>query len=519
MLPALPGLLLLAQRLTDLREKCCLDVRITQAVLAGALGQEQLSLSSATVSSCESVKSPKLPPAARLTAYARFFATGRSVESTPPRLLPLDEFTPDERDAFGALQAELEALRDGAKKPLAEPAVQRSWVFADQGPLTLVCAHPPKLEKGSLADPAAPNYTEFLSHADLNAMVGLDGHVRTENPSMGVFFKLSSDVVPDDLSGRVVLIGGIAWNEMTGRLFAMTDIPIRQIEDPEITTGEIFVLEGNKRNPVLLPKWEKISNLIQDFGLLARTQNPLNFKSSLTICNGVHSRGVLGAVRALTDARLRDSNERYIAKHFAEPTNFAILMRVSVIAGQDMTRTSTRPIAFCTSGRELQAGSLRPPAAQGGRRVPSLTGHSAVLDPSPVAGAHQLPARPGRAGRHHRPGLAAGRQPRSRRDAGPGTELPARRPVQPPDRQRRGERSAGRQELRPRHRRRRATRLLSPGRRVRNLEAAGAGLPAAQSQRRLERQAQYRRPAGAQARLAANFLPRRRHTRSERVRH
>jgi hypothetical protein len=215
--------------------------------------------------------------------------------------------------------------------------VPRSWVFADQGPLTLVCAQLPKLGKGSPAHPADPNYTELLSYADLNAMVELHRHVRAENPSMGVFFKLSSGVVPDDLSGRVVLIGGIAWNEMTGRLFAMTDIPIRQIEDPEITTGEIFVLDRNKSNPYLLSKWDKIGNLIQHFGLLVRTQNPLSSNHSLTIWHGVRSRGVLSAVRALTNAWLRDSNERYIAKHFADPTDFAILMRVSIIAGQAMT--------------------------------------------------------------------------------------------------------------------------------------------------------------------------------------
>ena len=333
-----PGLLLLAQRLSDLREKCWPDVRITQAALADALGQGQ-SLSSATVSSWESLKSPKLPPPDRLTAYARFFATRRSVESAPPRLLPLEQLTPDERDAFEALEAELMALRDGAKKPLAkaEPAVLRSWVFADQGPLTLVCAQLPNVQKGSLANPADPNYTELLSYADLDAMVELHGHVRAENPSMGVFFKLWSSVVPDDLSGHVVLIGGIAWNKMTGRLSAMTDIPMRQVEDPEIQTGEIFVLDGQKKNPEFLPKWGKAGDLIQDVGLLVRAPNPHNSNRSLTICNGVHSRGVLGAVRALTDARLRDSNERYIAKHFASSSNFGILMRVSVIAGQAMT--------------------------------------------------------------------------------------------------------------------------------------------------------------------------------------
>ena len=77
----------------------------------------------------------------------------------------------------------------------------------------MICAQLPKAETGSLANPADPNYTELPSYAHLDALVELHGHIRAENSSMGVFFKLSSNVVPDDLSGHVVLLGGIAWNE------------------------------------------------------------------------------------------------------------------------------------------------------------------------------------------------------------------------------------------------------------------------------------------------------------------
>ena len=56
--------------------------------------------------------------------------------------------------------------------------------------------------------------------------------------------------------------------------------------------------------------------LAEDVGLLARVPNPLNSSRTLTICNGIHSRGVYGAVRSLTDAQLRDANERYIAANF-----------------------------------------------------------------------------------------------------------------------------------------------------------------------------------------------------------
>jgi hypothetical protein len=336
---AQPGLQLLAQRLRELREQRWPELRLTQAALAKGLGSEER-LSSATVSSWESPYTPKLPPRSRLTAYARFFATLRSVEGDQPRLLPLDALTDDEREAYQALEAELLALHDAAKKTSAkdEVAVRGSWHFSDSGPVTLICAQLPKTETGSLAEPADPNYTELLSYADLDALVELHGHIRAENPAMDVFFKLSSSVVPDDLSGHVVLLGGIAWNEITQRLSEMTKLPVRQIEDPEIQTGEIFVVEQDGGDERFLPQWgDGGETLVEDVGLIARTPNPLNSNRSLTICNGVHSRGVLGAVRALTDARLRDSNERYMIKNFAHSSNFAILMRVSVIAGQAMT--------------------------------------------------------------------------------------------------------------------------------------------------------------------------------------
>lgn len=334
-----PAVLRLAQRLRELREQRWPDVRLTQAALAKALGGDER-LAPATVSSWESPVSPKLPPRGRLLAYARFFATRRSAEGNNPRLLPLDSLTDDERDAYEELEVELLALRDAARKPSAkdEVALTRSWHFSDSGPVTLVCAQLPEAQTGPLAKPANPNYTELLSYADLDALMELHGHIRAENPTMDVFFKLSSQVDPDDLSGHVVLLGGIAWNEITLRLSEMTRLPIRQIEDPEVDSGEVFLVDLDGEEQKFLPKWGNSSgNLTEDIGLIARVPNPLNSNRSLTICNGIHSRGVLGAVRAFTDARLRDSNEKYIAGNVADSSSFAILMRVSVIGGKTMT--------------------------------------------------------------------------------------------------------------------------------------------------------------------------------------
>lgn len=343
---ASPALLELAQRLRRLRQHQWPDVRLTQDALAKALG----GVAAATVSSWESPSAPKLPPRDRMLLYARFFATRSSVDAGPePKILPLNALTEEEKAAYKELEEELLGLRDAARKPSLGDAVavRRSWQFSDSGPATLVCAQLPKVETAALADREDPNYTELLSYADLDALVELHGHIRSENPTMGVYYKAAPKVVPDDLSGHVILLGGIAWNDITRRLSTMTNLPVEQVVDPSLPTGEIFVTrgEGDDGQQTFLPVWGGPDNkhLVEDVGFLARVPNPLNSGRTLTICNGIHSRGVLGAVRSLTDAQLRDSNELYISANFSNTDSFVILMRVPVIEGQAMTPDFNTP--------------------------------------------------------------------------------------------------------------------------------------------------------------------------------
>ncbi len=338
-----PASLPLAQRLRELREQCWAEMRLTQAQLASAFGD----VAPATVASWENTGTPKPPPPERLHIYARFFCTRRSIEGEEPHVLPFEDLTGDEKSACRALEAELTALRGQAKKAsgsLGEVA-RKSWHFTDSGPLTIICAQLPKEKTGDFADPADPNYTQLQSFADLDALMELHGHVRAENPAMGVFFKASPAAAPDDLSGHVVLLGGIIWSDITQRLSEMTSLPVRQITDPRFTTGDIFEADIGNRKQTFLPNWQDEARKIlkEDIGLLARAPNPLNTNRSLIICNGVHSRGVLGAVRSLTDAKLRDSNEQYISRNFADTDSYAILMRVQVIGSQAMTPDFNAP--------------------------------------------------------------------------------------------------------------------------------------------------------------------------------
>jgi hypothetical protein len=332
-----PPAQLLARRLRKLRQQWP-DARLTQEKLATAFSAEE-PLASVTVSSWESLTSPKVPPRHRLQAYARFFATPRSVEAEP-RLLPLKELTSDEEAAYKKLEAELLRLRGAASADEEEVALRGSWRFTDDGRVTFVCAELPEDRKGPLAKPSDPNYTELQAFADLDALMELHGYIRAENPLMHpVHYRIPASVVPDDLTGHVILVGGVVWNTIAGRLSEMARLPITQIEHPRLLTGEIFVTEVNGKKQEFWPKWadDERTVLEEDVGLLARVPNPLNSNRTLTICNGIHSKGVYGAVRSLTDAQLRDGNERYIAANFGNSESFAILMSVKVIKNQAMT--------------------------------------------------------------------------------------------------------------------------------------------------------------------------------------
>jgi hypothetical protein len=346
--PAAPAAMQLAQRLRQLRQQHWSDARLTQQSLAMVFSAEE-KLAPATVASWENHASPKLPPRHRLLAYARFFATYRSVEGRP-KLLSLQDLTEEERVAYAALEAELLKLRTaaGGQSDEEDATFNRSWLFSDIGPATLICAQLPVDQTGPLGDPANPNHSELQKYSDLDSLVELYGHIRAENPLMSVVIKSAPNVTPDDLTGHLILVGGVAWNRITDRLAELTELPVRQVSDPEVSTGEIFSAEIGGSEKRFFPKWADYDgsyghNLIEDVGMLARVPNPLNSSRTLTFCNGIHSSGVYGAVRSLTDPRLRDSNERFISINFENPDMFAILMPVKIIENHVMTPDFNSP--------------------------------------------------------------------------------------------------------------------------------------------------------------------------------
>jgi hypothetical protein len=322
----------LARALRSLRETTWPERELTQAQLAKAFSSEGR-VAGATLSSWESVTNPKTPSVARISAYARFFCTERSLEGEP-HLISEDQLTAVELDRFRELESTLLALFYPETRK-----VRRSFQF-DVGPVIVICPTAPPDVQGPLADEQDPNFTKMRQYGDLDALIELYGHLRAENPSLDVFHRTTTAVMADDFSSHVILLGGIGWNKVAARFQrATSQVPIEQTPVDDLEGGDIFKVQVPDGPPSFYPEYEDLGDgkeLIADVGYLARLRNPFQHSRTLTICNGIHSRGVFGAVRCLTDARVRDANEKYLAERFPGG-EFAILHRVPVVENQTLS--------------------------------------------------------------------------------------------------------------------------------------------------------------------------------------
>jgi hypothetical protein len=308
-----------------------------------------------------------------VSAYARFFCTERSLQDEP-HLIPEDELTPEELDRFRELESQLLRRFDGE-----EPTLQHIFRF-DVGPVIVICPDAPEEVRGSLAKEDNPNFTKLQQYGDLDALIQLWGHLYAENPTLDISHKLASEVVPDDYGGHIILLGGIGWNKVTRRIGKfLGELPIKQIDEGP-PGGDIFQIEaGHGGKSFYYPESEELADreeLVADVAYVARLRNPFQFNRTLTICNGIHSRGVLGAVRCLTDAAVREHNEKYLADRFPGG-EFATLLRVRVVGNETLSPDLRDPTVRLyewepnRGGEVTEAGvaAARPGAPPG----PSLT--------------------------------------------------------------------------------------------------------------------------------------------------
>lgn len=345
----------LARRLRELRQSG-LGKRLTQEQVGQLLGGDD-PLSAPLISSWERENHPTVPPEERLRAYARIFATPRSLAAG---LLDEADLSDDELDRLYTLESELLALRQAAvSRPshatsttalsgaiFEEPPVARAvgygtWHFEDQRPVVIVASELPSPERPEYADPSSPDYVELYRYADLDAMVEVYGHLRAANPQNNrIRFRPPAQLSRDDLASHIVLLGGVDWNPVTREILDRLNLPVRQVSAEDRAEDAYFEASDGDQRSEFRPKVVERAGgeeLIEDVALFYRGPSPLNRRRTLTICNAMYGRGTLGAVRALTDAWFRDRNEQYLTQRFFDTEEFLLLVRVPVFAGNTVT--------------------------------------------------------------------------------------------------------------------------------------------------------------------------------------
>ncbi|MFC7342810.1 helix-turn-helix domain-containing protein [Saccharopolyspora griseoalba] len=309
---ALGGTAELGSRLRELRE----ERRLTQSELGRALG-----VAVSSISSWEG--GVKIPTMRRLADYATYFAADADA-----RLPELDSLSAEQRSERNRLKRELERLRAAGKDPVpAGSGALDFWRFRDEGPVRIVTGELSAESMSPAASVEQLNYVGLTAHSDLDAAVELFGHVRALNPGSDVGIQLARKLADDDLRAHLVFLGSGLINPWVGALTA--EWPVRQVGDDSVPDGEVFELAGEP--PRRLKPVFRHGLLIEDVGMLVRIPNPNNIRRTLTICSGVFTRGGFGAVRSLTDPKIRARNHEYVTGRFGEAANFGLLMRVPVI--------------------------------------------------------------------------------------------------------------------------------------------------------------------------------------------
>jgi hypothetical protein len=340
----------LPQRLRELREETWPERPITQAQLAEAFAAER-STSVPLISSWESVSKPKLPPVPRLNAYARLFATERSVADGRCRLLKLDELAESERARYEELLDELTSLWQAeAGLPVAitaaTPTTTDLWRFPEHNDVVIVCARLPEellSPKGSYTQREHPDYVDLYTYADTDALIEIYGHLRATNPDSSIKFTTADKLQRDDYTKHLILLGGVDWNPLTRELFERVRVPVRQETRLGTNDEQSYFEATDFEQPRMFTSVIRANVLVEDVAHFYRGQNPFNIERTVTICNGMFGRGTYGAVRALTDAKFRERNENYIRPQLDRHGAMSLLMRVEIVNGEVLTPDWTIP--------------------------------------------------------------------------------------------------------------------------------------------------------------------------------
>jgi hypothetical protein len=341
----------LASRLRELRESA-FPARVTQDQLAAALGDGK-PLSSAAISTWENGEIDKRPTESRIVQYALVFSTPHSLEPAPhtPTESKLDKSA---RARYQELRAELLELREGAeheaRRERSDPTpldTNAIWHHDRAEKIFVVAPELPDTEQLRYARPDSPNYVRLARYADLDAFFEMYNALTR----MG-YHNLSHRSASEPGIGparNLLLIGGPSWNLITRTFMHRLRLPITQRMEPAGKPDIFTMSDGNAAEPTVIDLGESQEQVLEDVGLFVRARNPTNPDTDVTICSGIFTHGVLGAVRAFTNPNVAGENVETIRERLGQTNSFAVLFQVDVTGGRVTTPRLSTAILDCVA--------------------------------------------------------------------------------------------------------------------------------------------------------------------------
>ena len=177
-------------------------------------------------------------------------------------------------------------------------------------------------------DIASSNYIYLDNLSDKDTILELSILLSKIYPSMTLRFYCSDNVPPVCLEDHLILVGGIGTAEVDNNIIAkqfFKHLGIQLIYPNENTisfAGEEY-------------KTEISSGIIsRDYGFFGRLPNPLNRKRRIFCIQGIHTFGVLGAMRCFSLHPDAQGNHRLVNAYFDSKDYFAALFPVDILQGQ-----------------------------------------------------------------------------------------------------------------------------------------------------------------------------------------
>jgi hypothetical protein len=211
------------------------------------------------------------------------------------------------------------------------------WRFDDASGVTIVCGElsADLLDRMPYTDRRDPDYVRLYTYSDLDSLVELYGYLRAANPRLRVRYRLARDLTEEDYTTHLVALGGVDFNVVTRRLIDKLNLPVTQIGFFDDMASAAFVVRRgdrvvNRFVPRLgsQPGADGKRPLLEDVAHFLRGPNPFNRQRTFTVCNGMYGRGVLGAVKSLTDEAFRERNTGFVSGRFTGGEVFSIVFGV-----------------------------------------------------------------------------------------------------------------------------------------------------------------------------------------------